>query len=197
MVMPLSGQRGRIAVGHHLDTIDRPAHGLPIRALDLRLIDLAFDDGTLPRIVRLLVDLDLLAVVTVLVDARDRVDRVLPSTEDDEIARRIRVRRARGVGVAVAPDLALQIAIVVERERVVLDARVDRQRAVQPDAVVVRALTAELAVLDPPGIRARWDPVWTEIRRPLPYFAIGNAPVEQRAEPTLARCFACLGTDEP
>ena len=110
---------------------------------------------------------DLLAVAAVLVDAREDVERVVPAAEDGQVARRVRVRERRRERAAVAPVLGLEVAVGRLADGVELDARVDGEDALQPDAVVCGVLAAEPAALDVPDAR---------LRSSIQSRALGSAP---------------------
>ena len=82
----------------------------------------------------------------------------MPPAEDREVARRVRVRERGRERAAVAPVFGLEVAVGRLAHRVELDARVRRQDALQPDAVVLGVLSAEAAAFEVPDPRARWRP---------------------------------------
>ena len=74
-------------------TIDAPLQRFPIRPLELDVIRLPRRHRPHAFVVTQRVHVDLLPVVSVLVDARQNVLGVLPPAQDRQVARRIRIAR--------------------------------------------------------------------------------------------------------
>ena len=113
---------------------------LAVRPLDLEVIGLPAGHGLFAGIIRGWIDLDLLAIGSVLVHTRQDVERILPAAEHGQVARCVRVGEAGRRRLAVAPDLRLDVAVRRVAHRVEFDPGVDGERALEPNAVIVGAL---------------------------------------------------------
>src|SRR6185503_413928 len=126
-------------------------------------VGLARLDRTGALVVAARLDVQLEAILAVLVELGEDVLRVLPPSQDGEIAGGVRVALAAGAALAVAPELRLEVALGGLGEGVELDPRVDRQPAHQPDALVASPAHAALPGGAPP-LGAQRAPVGPELR---------------------------------
>src|SRR5690349_14673006 len=80
-----AAQRLWVGVSQNLHAVDAPAHGPAVTPLDLELVGALWNHSTSREIGFSGCELNLSAITSVFVDAREHVEMVLPTPEDREV----------------------------------------------------------------------------------------------------------------
>src|SRR4030095_10225726 len=106
-----SGEGLRIVERMDEGVVDAEAHGVPVAALDFEAVRTPLSDRLRARILRARNQPELPTIRTVFVQARKDVQAVLPTAEDDNVARCVHVGSALRRARPIAPNLGLDVAV--------------------------------------------------------------------------------------
>ncbi len=177
VIVSWSGKRVLVFKPVDQIAIHPPGDRFAVRPLDLKRIRSIRDNGFLSLRDRILAERHFKAIWAMLIDAREHVECVLPTAEDDKVARGVRVRSGCCSAVAVAPNFSFKVTFWRSAHRLELDTRVCWNRALQPRGLVVHILGTELAVAYAPArtYRAPIGPKLCALKR------VREGPGERRA----------------
>lgn len=147
-----SGKRLGIGIRKDLQVVDVPVHGSAVVANYLEAVRPARLDAPRTEIVVRRIDSALRAIRRMLVDAREHMELVFPSSEDREVASGGVVAHRLCGAPTITPKLGLDVALLARTRRVELDACVHRQPSPEPRRVIPCVSGTQAPVLDVP----RW-----------------------------------------